>query len=405
MKAVILAAGKGTRLGPLTKNRPKPLIPLAGKPVIEHIIKSLIENNVKDIAIVVHYYKDKIIKYVEGLHLNANINYIYQEELSGTGSALLVSEEFIKDEPFITIYGDVTLNRKILVNIIKYFEENPCDTLMVGVRVNDPSKYGVLILDKDRLMKIIEKPKRDVGSNLINAGIYVFTPKIFDACRKIRLSERGELELTDAIMFLGKHGIVRVFDGGKNWWYDVGHPWDLLDANKYYLSLIKTDIVGKCSPNTLIYEPVVISKGSHIESGVVIFGPSYIGKNVEIGYNSVIGPYASICDGVKIGPLSFISGSIILNNTIISSHCSVFESVIGEKCYIESGVSIPSINIYGENIKVLIKNVEVDSGRKKLGALIGDNVTIGANTSIWPGIVIMPNKRIDPNTFINKPVI
>ena len=400
-----MAAGKGTRLGPLTKNRPKPLIPLAGKPVIEHIIRSLIKNNIDSIAIVVHYYMDRIKKYINNLDINANINYIYQEELNGTGSAVLLAENFVGEESFITVYGDVTLNDKVLTEGFKYFEKNPCDVLMIGVRVDDPSKYGVLILKKDRLIKIVEKPKKDIGSNLINAGIYVFTPKIFEACRRIGFSERGELELTDAIMLLNKYGLVRVFNGGAGWWYDVGHPWDLLDANKYYLDQINTSIVGKCFPDTIIYEPVHIGEGSCIESGVVIFGPSYIGRNVDIGYNSVIGPYASIGDNVRIGPLTYISGSIILDNTIISSHCAVVESVIGEECYIESGVRIPSTNIYGENVKVLIKNIVVDSGRKKLGALIGDNVTIGANTSIWPGTVIMPSKKIPPNSFIYKPLV
>jgi len=400
-----LAAGKGTRLGPLTKNRPKPLIPLAGKPVIEHIIRSLIKNNVDSIAIIVHYYMDKIKECIDNLGINVNVNYIYQEKLNGTGSAALLAENFVGGEPFIAVYGDVTLNDKVLAKVFKYFEKNPCDALITGVRVDDPSKYGVLILEEDRLVKIVEKPKINVRSNLINAGIYIFTPKIFDACRRIAFSERGELELTDAIMLLNERGLVRVFNGGSGWWYDVGHPWDLLDANRYCLNQINTSIVGKCFPNTIIYEPVHIDEEACIESGVIIFGPSYIGRNVEIGYNSVIGPYASIGDNVRIGPLTYVSESIILDNTIISSHCAVVESVIGEGCYIESGVRIPSTNIYGENVKVLIKNILVDSGRKKLGALIGDNVTIGANTSIWPGTIIMPNKKIPPNSFINKPLI
>ena len=403
---LILAAGAGSRLNPLTVTRPKHLITIAGKSILERIIECVSKIGLNNIGIVVHYYAEKIKKRIgNGDRWGVKITYIYQPELNGTAGALEVAKDFVKDDDTLVIYGDVTIREKVLRNLIRAYEEKKPDAAILGVRVPNPEEFGVIIEKNGWLQDLIEKPKEKISSNIINAGVYIVTPKIMKIVEKIPYSPRGEKELTDALKELSKHGKVLVYDGGSGWWFDLGRPWDLLDANRKFLEEIKREINIKIPPNVCILGNVIIKENCQIMPGAVIVGPSYIGKNVKIGYNAVIGPYTSIGDNVEIGPLSYVESSIIMDNTKISSHCSIFESIIGENVYFESGVKVPAFNIYGGSIKVLIKGKKVDSGRIRLGAIIGDNVKVGANVSFAPGIVVMPCKTIEANKYVESDLL
>jgi len=407
MRALILAAGKGTRLNPLTVTRPKHLLPIAGKPLLARTLKVLSDVGLRDIGIVVHYYADKIKEiFKNGDEYGVNIEYIYQELLNGTGGAVEVAKDFLREDTCLIVYGDVTLDKTILEKFIEFFENEQPDALILGVRVSNPEEFGVLITKGNMLVNILEKPKGiEVKSNLINAGVYLFKPKILEALKRIGYSSRGEKELTDALKILSREGKVLVFDGGSDWWYDIGRPWDLIDANKKFLNVLRTDIRSKSLSDVRIIGDVIIKENTKILPGSVIIGPTYIGSKVTIGYNSVIGPYTSIGDNVEIGPLCYIAGSIIMDNVNINSHCSVFESIIGEGVYLECGVKIPSVNIYGGEIKVWVKGKKVNCGRSRLGAIIGDKVKVGANASFAPGVVIAPNNTIPPNSHVKEDIV
>ncbi len=407
MKALVLAAGLGSRLNPITMTRPKHLITIAGKSILERILENIAKLGIKEVGIVVHHYANKVKERIgDGSRWGLNIEYIYQPVLNGTAGAVEIAKDFVGNEDVLVIYGDVTLDENVMKDFIKYYEEKNPDAIILGVRVPNPREFGVIVSERGMLVDILEKPKIEkIPSNLINAGIYVFKPKIFDILERVTLSPRGEKELTDALKLLAKIGVVLVYDGGSGWWFDIGRPWDLLDASKKFLHELKPQIKIKNTSNVLIIGDVVIEEGTEIKPGTVIEGPVYIGRDVIIGYNSVIGPYTSIGDNVEIGPLSYIQGSIIMDNTKISSHCSVFESIIGEGVYLESGVKIPALNIYGGSVKVWIKGKKVDSGRVRLGAIIGDNVKVGANVSFAPGIIVMPNKTIEANRYVEKDII
>jgi len=407
MRVLILAAGKGTRLNPLTVTKPKHLLPIAGKPLLARTLKILADIGLKDIGIVVHYYAEKIMNiFKDGSEYGVKIKYIYQETLNGTGGAVEIAKEFLEGNECLVVYGDVTLDKAVLEDFIKFFEREQPDALILGVRVSNPKEFGVLITKGNTLINILEKPKGiEVESNLINAGIYLFKPKVLDALKEIGYSDRGEKELTDALRVLSKKGKVLVFDGGSNWWYDIGRPWDLIDANKKFLEALKTDIKTKSLSDVRIIGDVVIEEDTEVLPGSVIIGPTYIGSNVKIGYNSVIGPHTSIGNNVKIGPLCYIAGSIIMDEVNINSHCSVFESIIGERVYLECGVKIPSVNIYGGEIRVWVKGKKVNCGRSRLGAIIGDRVKVGANASFAPGVVVAPNNTIPPNSYVGRDIV
>ncbi|MBW3003097.1 NTP transferase domain-containing protein [Candidatus Woesearchaeota archaeon] len=221
MKAIILAAGKGTRMMPLTEDKPKVMIEVNGKPFLWHLIQRLKKAGLTDIAIVAGYKKEVIERYFD-------YPVIEQKEQLGSGDAVKCCKEFVNGESFVLVYGDG------LYDVQDFKQVNVEDEFcyICGLKVEDPSKYGVLFVEDGFLKKIVEKPKEFVG-NLINAGLYKFTPEIFDALDRIKLSERGEYELTDAVTILAEQGKVKVL--GVKEFVDFGKLEDIPKV-KLYLS-------------------------------------------------------------------------------------------------------------------------------------------------------------------------
>ena len=181
MKAIILSAGEGTRMRPLTLTKPKTMLPVAGKPIIQYNIEALRDCGVKDILLIVGY-KEEIVRdyFKDGSQLGVNISYATQSKLEGTADAIGYGKDFIEDS-LITLNGDIILDVDILSEIIEDYEESKPDTLMVLTEVEDPSAFGVVELDGDNIINIVEKPKKEEApSNLINTGIYIFNKDIFD---------------------------------------------------------------------------------------------------------------------------------------------------------------------------------------------------------------------------------
>jgi len=231
MKAVILAAGKGVRMLPLTRDKPKPLIEVAGKMFLIHLLERLHEAGFEDedIAIVVGYKGEKIEEFLA--EQNRGITVIVQQALVGTGDAVYHAREFVDEEDFIVVGGDNLFSANDLLHIQK--EDEYC--YVSGWEVDDPSRYGVLVCKGERLTEIVEKPKEFVG-NLINAGLYKFTQDIFEALEQIEISERGELELTDAISLLAEGGKVKVIML-QDYWLDLGKKEDVKKIEEFLRKL------------------------------------------------------------------------------------------------------------------------------------------------------------------------
>ena len=201
MKAIILSAGEGSRMRPLTLTKPKTMLPVAGKPIIQHNIESLRENGIEDILLIVRY-KEEIVRdyFGDGAEFGVNITYERQEDFLGTANAIGYGKDFIEDS-LIVLNGDIILDEKVIHEIIEEYENEQPDTLMLLTEVEDPSAFGVVELEGNNIKSIIEKPSiEEAPSNLINAGIYVFNEDIFDKIDKTELSERGEYEITDSLV-------------------------------------------------------------------------------------------------------------------------------------------------------------------------------------------------------------
>ena len=219
MKAVIMAAGKGTRMLPLTLKTPKVLLEIDGKPFLHYILTNLEKAGIGDIALIVGYRKEMIKHFIDTYAFKVEL--IEQKEQKGSGHAVNIVKEFVTGENFIVLGGDNLWSARDIISVINDDNLN----YVCGVEYPDPGQYGVLNLDGEYLASIIEKPKEYAG-NLINTGLYKFTPEIFDALEKIRISPRGEYELTDAITLLAQQRRVKV-KRIRDYWKDLGNPEDI----------------------------------------------------------------------------------------------------------------------------------------------------------------------------------
>lgn len=404
MKAVILAAGEGTRLRPFTLTRPKHLIPVGGKTVIEHVLNAIGNAGVDEALVVVHYKAEQLRDFLgDGSTYGLTLKYVQQIDMKGTADAIKTVEPTV-NEDFLLVYGDILTTSEAIESVIKEYERNKPTLAMAVVKVSHPEHYGIVKLENHYITDILEKPKpNDAPTNLANAGIYMFSKEIFEKIHQTQPSPRGELEITDTfkLVIKEKHQILAVQIPAEDW-LDIGRPWDLLEANKWALSRIVPKINGKIEDNVHLIGTVTVCEASRVRSGAYIEGPVFIGENSEIGPNCYIRPYTHIGKQVHIGNACEIKNSIIMNETKIGHLSYVGDSVIGEGCNFGAGTLIANYRFDSMSVKMMVKEQVVDSGRVKLGVFLGDNVKTGINAALMPGIKVGNDCRIGPNIVLYR---
>jgi UDP-N-acetylglucosamine diphosphorylase/glucosamine-1-phosphate N-acetyltransferase len=405
VKAVVLAAGEGARLQPITLTRPKHLISIGGKPILEHCLTAIKACGISEIVIVVHYMAEAIREYFgSGEKLGLKIEYAYQKGVLGTGNAAGVAEPYV-DGDFLLVYGDLLFTAEALKKVLEtHNRKKPSATLSV-VHVERPEDYGIVELKDDgRVKRIIEKPRREEApTNLANAGLYVFSPEIFEKVKRISASSRGEWEITDAIELLIKEEKpVFAVEISKDEWFDIGRPWDLLEANRWVLTRMEPSVLGKVEEGAHIIGPVTVAESACIRSGAYIEGPAYIGEHSDVGPNCYIRPCTSIGRNVRIGNACEIKNSIIMDGVHIGHLSYVGDSIIGEKCNLGAGTITANYRLDAGTIKMMVKDRLVDTGRTKLGAVLGDNVKTGIGALLMPGVKVGNNCWIGPNVIVHR---
>ena len=389
-EALILAAGKGTRMWPLTDNMPKPLLPLCGISIIEQQIAALTKVGVKNINILIGHRMKEISDLLgNGKKYDVKINYIVQSEQNGTGHAVSLAEKHVKDS-FFCLNGDTLIDEKNL----KLLAKKDNKMAMMVTTVDDGSNYGVIKSENGILSSIVEKGIG--GKSSINAGIYLFNKKIFTSLKSIKKSIRGELELTDALLSNKIYTIE--YEG---FWKDIGSPWDLLTANEFFIDQIKNEKKSDIEDNVTIKGEIYIGKNTIIKAGTYIEGPIWIGDDCIIGPNAYLRKGTVLCGDNKVGASSEIKNSILLENAKAPHHNYVGDSIIGKNCNLGSGTKIANLRLDKKEINVVHKGKLVNTGRKKLGVIMGDNVATGINSSINSGTIIGSNTKIGPNALIS----
>jgi glucose-1-phosphate thymidylyltransferase len=338
IKGLILSAGHGTRLRPLTHTSAKQLIPIANKPIIFYAIEDLKNAGINDIGIIVGHTEDRIKNIKEtigdGSKFGVSITYIEQDAPRGIAHAIGLAEKFIGNEPFVTYLGDNLLKGGITDYVIK-FKNSDYDAGILLAKHKTPERFGVAVMNGDKIVGLIEKPKNP-PSNFVMTGVYLLKPTVFDVIKKLKLSWRNELEITETIDKMIKSNKYKVMVQKVNgWWKDTGKPEDILEANQLVLSELKPFNKGKIEEGVTIRGKIAIDEGTVIKKGSFIRGPSIIGKNCIIGPNVYIGPYTSIGDNtiIKNGE---IESSVIVGDTVIECNKRITDSLIGKNVNIVS---------------------------------------------------------------------
>jgi bifunctional UDP-N-acetylglucosamine pyrophosphorylase/glucosamine-1-phosphate N-acetyltransferase len=391
LKAVILAAGEGNRMRPLTATRPKVMLPIANKPIMEHLLIEAREAGIKEFILIVGYCDQQVRDYFgRGEKLGVDITYCEQRKQLGTADALKMVEGRV-DGDFLVMNGDVVVKRD---DIGRLFGNRNITTLSV-IEVKDPRGLGMVELKKDRVVRIYEKTENP-PTRMANAGLYLFTPDIHEAINRTQKSPRGEYELTDSLQLLMEAGKEIACQEIKDW-TDLSYPWHLLSANESLLGGLEHSQQGTVESNVTINGPVAIGNNTVIRSGAYVNGPVIIGEGCDIGPNCYIRPSTSIGDGCHIGAAVEVKNSIIMRGTKIPHHNYVGDSVIGEQCNLGAGTKIANLRLDKKNIYV----AGIDTGRRKLGAIIGDRVETGINASINVGCIIGNNTSIGPGAVVS----
>jgi len=240
---------------------------------------------------------------------------------------------------------------------------------------------------------------------LANAGIYVFSSEIFSKIRETKASDRGELELTDAIsLLLAEKKTVLAVKVPHDDWMDIGRPWDLLEANRWALMRREHKVRGYIENGAYLVGPVMVKETARIRSGAYIEGPAFVGEGSDIGPNCYIRPYTSIGKKVRIGNACEIKNSIIMDRAHIGHLSYVGDSIVGEDCNLGAGTITANYRLDGGTIKMMVKDRVVDSGRTKLGAVLGDNVKAGINALFMPGVKVGCNSQVGPGAVVYRDV-
>lgn len=392
MKAVILAAGEGTRLRPFTVSEPKVMISVANKPILQYVVESLVENGITKIVMVVGYKRRKIMSYFgDGSNFNASIEYVFQRKQpsqGGTAHALYKAKEKIDDE-FLVLPGDNVISAKTIKDFMEGLENY---TLLI-TRSETPSKYGVCKLDDNKVCNLIEKPKRS-ESNLISTGIYSFPPEIFDHIEEA-MKERI-YDLTTVITRIMEEREIKGIITDSTW-IDAVYPWDLQKVNSAALRDVPNSKKGVIEDNVIIKGDVEVGKGTIIKGGTYIEGPVKIGENCDIGPQACILPSTSIGDDSNISPFTVVKNSLLMKGIDIEPNSKIENSVIG------TGVHI------GSNFSTYLSDAEIISEHglheiENIGCMIAEDTIIGSGVSTESGVIIGSECRIKSGNVIRENV-
>jgi glucose-1-phosphate thymidylyltransferase len=314
VKALIASGGRGTRLRPLTHTQNKHLIPIANKPILHYAIEAAVNAGIKQIGIVCNADNNEVQKMIgNGKQWGVKITYIPQKAPLGLAHAVKISEKFIGKDNFVFYLGDNMVVGGVK-RFIDEFEKSNCNCFLTLVKVKDPERFGVPVLKNGRITRVEEKPAKP-KSQFAVAGIYIYDRHIFEAVKKIKPSQRGELEISDAHTYLIEKGYKVGYSEITGWWKDTGKPLDLLEANRLVLDNIEPRFDGVIDKASTVVGKVILEAGTKIVNSVVR-GPAIIGKSAVIE-NSYIGPFTSIGDNTIIRN-SEVEYSIVLRD------CKIF---------------------------------------------------------------------------------
>ncbi len=411
MKVVILAAGEGIRLQPLTDSSPKPMLKVLGEPILKRIIDGFLKSGIKSFVIVTHYMEEKISNFLAKEFPSIEFTFLHQEELKGTGNALFLTKNEISDDFFIAVNGDCIFSESLIKQTVKAAEAG---SISVGGKyTKDTENFGIIIVDEnDKPIKMVEKPKKEnIPSGYANIGLYSLSREIFKILGNKHenndVSSRGEYEIPDAVNLLltnGKYPTSLVKLKENDYWFDLGRPWSLLKANEYLLSIIKDRREGTIEENVHIKGNIILKKGAILRSGTYIDGPAFFDEGADIGPNCYIRKFSFFGKKARIGNGCEVKNSVIGNNTHAAHLSYIGDSIIDDDCNLAAGTITANLRIDKKSILVSVKGIKEDSGRRKLGVIMGKGVETGIGALLMPGVKIGSNSWIGAGTIVKEDI-
>jgi len=344
MRAVVLAGGEGTRLKPLTYRMPKPLMPVAGRPCIDYVLRSLVTSGFQEIVITTAYLSDTLIRSIgDGLEYNASILYSFEENPAGTAGAVRRVGSFF-DDTFVVAMGDLLADVDFR-SLYEYHKRKAALVTIALTEVKDPTQYGIAGLDaKGRIVKFREKPPREEAfSNLGNAGIYVLEPEVLDF---IPTNQKFDFA-RDLFPKLLAKGLPLYGWKLEGVWMDIGRPHDLWRAS---MEVVRRE--GKPLRRTGVVSegPIILDPTATLHEGATLRGPCYVGPRAILEGGSVL-DNACLYENTRLSNGARIRNSIVLEGSSIGVNAEIVDSVVSRNCVIETEAKIAS-SIIGDDMTV-----------------------------------------------------
>jgi bifunctional UDP-N-acetylglucosamine pyrophosphorylase/glucosamine-1-phosphate N-acetyltransferase len=394
MQAVILVAGEGTRMRPLTESLPKPMLPVADRPLVAHTAAAAVDGGADELVLVVGYEADAVRSYFGEEFRGVPVRYAVQAEQLGTAHAVECAKEYL-DGPFAVLNGDDLYDRESIAALLEAGREGP----VVGTyEVDEPRHYGVFELDGDRVTGIVEKPD-DPPSNRVNVGAYVFPAAARDWL-DVPLSDRGEHEITDVLaraIEVDTVGTVAV-----DRWLGCGRPWELLAANEWKLGELDRRIEGDVHERAELRGAVVVEEGASADAGTVVEGPVLIRSGADVGPNAYVRGATLLGEDSHVGNGVELKNSVVMAGTNVPHLSYVGDSVLGRAVNFGAGTQVANLRHDGADVQFTVKGERVSTGRRKFGVVAGDGVRTGVNTSLDPGVRLSAGARTLPGERVDR---
>jgi mannose-1-phosphate guanylyltransferase / phosphomannomutase len=374
MKAVIMAGGEGTRLRPQTSNLPKPMLPLVGRPMMEHIVSLLGRHGITEIVVTVAFLPNAIRSYFgDGSELGVHMVYATEESPLGTAGSVRNAREQL-DERFLVISGDV-LTDIDLSAIVEFHEKNQALATIALYPVDNPLEFGIVITREDgTIERFLEKPGwGQVFSDTINTGIYVLEPEIFE-----------QIPAGRAVDFSGEVFPAVLDAGDPLFGYVAAGYWEDVGTTAAYLKAHEDILDGRVDVGVSGFElrpGVWVGKGTSVHPSVRIDGPVFVGENCTVDSGAVLGPYATVGANTRVGERAEVERSVVGENSYLGAAVTVQGAVLGRSCDLRNGA------------------------RCEPGSVLGEGCLVGANAEIRTEVKIYPAKVVEAGAQVNASIV
>ncbi len=394
-QAVLLAAGVAKRTRPLTGHKPKALLPVLNKPILQHTLEQLLP--IAGEAIVVVGYEAEQIRDYFGDRLGSlPIRYVTQSAPLGTGHAVLGVEELV-DGNFLVLNGDDLFSAQ---DLWACAERRHC---VLAQRVRDTAQFGVLATDGEYVSAIIEKPADAGPDRLVNTGVFHFERDIFDIFRRIRPSARGEYEITDVVRLLPAGNRLR-YREVRGHWLPIGYSWDLLRVNRLLLPSVERDVRGTVEAGAELSGAVVVGPGARLRSGCRVIGPAIVGPHSIVEGGAVVGPGTVVGEGCRVGHGALVVGSLLMNRVHVGPGCRVPASILSDDVFLGDEVTILSKDPDRATVESFYGGQMVDTGLAELGAIVGQGTRLGKGATVSPGVKLSGHQRVADNAVLSADI-